>query len=218
MRRREVVGWATKSTFFPRTATRYAASAFLCLLGSSRSSASALGAFSRMQATPRILSIQSTVSHGYVGNKAAVFPLQCMGFNVDNINTVSLSNHPNYSGGFKGQFLSREEMQAIVEGLKANSLMRYDVVMNGYTRSIELLEEIAETVKSVQKVNPDALYICDPVLGDNDAYYVPESLLDTYKNELLPLAFAITPNYFEAEALTGVKVSTYEKAQELLDE
>lgn len=213
MRRREVVGWATKSTFFPRTATRYAASAFLCLLGSSRSSASALGAFSRMQATPRILSIQSTVSHGYVGNKAAVFPLQCMGFNVDNINTVSLSNHPNYSGGFKGQFLSREEMQAIVEGLKANSLMRYDVVMNGYTRSIELLEEIAETVKSVQKVNPDALYICDPVLGDNDAYYVPESLLDTYKNELLPLAFAITPNYFEAEALTGVKVSTYEDAE-----
>lgn len=171
------------------------------------------GAFSRMKGTPRILSIQSTVSHGYVGNKAAVFPLQCMGFNVDSINTVSLSNHPNYSGGFKGQFLSQEEMQAIVGGLQANKLMKYDVIMNGYTRSVSLLEEIAQTVKSVKKENPDALYICDPVLGDNDAYYVPESLLETYQNELLPLAFAITPNYFEAEALTGVKVSTYEDAE-----
>lgn len=170
-----------------------------------------------MQSTPRILSIQSTVSHGYVGNKAAVFPLQCMGFNVDNINTVSLSNHPNYSGGFKGQFLSQEEMQAIVGGLQANDLMKYDVVMNGYTRSVGLLEEIAQTVKSVKKENPDALYICDPVLGDNDAYYVPESLLKTYQNELLPLAFAITPNYFEAEALTGVKVRTYEDAEKACD-
>ena len=122
---------------------------------------------------PRILSIQSTVSHGYVGNKAAVFPLQCMGFNVDNINTVSLSNHPNYSGGFKGQFLTQDDMKAIVTGLETNNLMHYDVIMNGYTRSIELLEEIATTVTKVKEKNPKAMYICDPVLGDNDAYYVP---------------------------------------------
>jgi pyridoxal kinase len=136
-----------------------------------------------------------------------------MGFNVDNINTVSLSNHPNYSGGFKGQFLSREDMKSVVEGLTNNDLLNYDVVMNGYTRSVGLLEEIAETVKSVKKVNPDAIYICDPVLGDNDAYYVPESLLETYQKELLPLAFAVTPNYFEVEALTGVRVRNYEDAE-----
>ena len=166
-----------------------------------------------MLMSPRVLSIQSTVSHGYVGNKAAVFPLQCMGFNVDNINTVSLSNHPNYSGGFKGQFLAQEEMRSIVEGLQSNDLMQYDVVMNGYTRSIGLLEEIATTVKAIQEVNPEAIYICDPVLGDNDAYYVPETLLEVYKDKLLPLAFAVTPNYFEVEALTGIKVRSFEDAE-----
>lgn len=153
--------------------------------------------------SPRILSIQSTVAHGYVGNRAALFPLQSMGFNVDSINTVSLSNHPNYTGGFKGQFMSVDEMSATFDGLKSNDLCHYDIVMNGYTRSADLLECIGDIVANVKEQNHQALYICDPVLGDNDRYYVPEQLLEIYKTKMLPLAYAVTPNYFELEALTG---------------
>lgn len=162
--------------------------------------------------SPRILSIQSTVAHGYVGNRAALFPLQSMGFNVDSINTVSLSNHPNYSGGFKGQFMTAEEMSSTFEGLKSNDLCNYDIIMNGYTRSVDLLETIGNIVASVKAENPQALYICDPVLGDNDRYYVPEQLLEIYKTHLLPLAYAITPNYFELEVLTGMSVKCLEDA------
>jgi pyridoxine kinase len=165
-----------------------------------------------MNKTPRILSIQSTVSHGYVGNKAATFPLQCMGFDVCAINTVSLSNHPDYPNSFKGQFLSADEMRNTVQGLEGNGLLTHDIVMNGYTRNIDVLRTIKDTVQKVKLNNPNAIYICDPVLGDNDRFYVPEELLDVYKKELLPIADVITPNYFEVEVLTGMKVTTVEEA------
>ena len=165
-----------------------------------------------MERTPRILSIQSTVSHGYVGHKAATFPLQCMGFDVDAINTVSLSNHPDYPNSFKGQFLSANDMRNTVQGLEENNLLNHDIIMNGYTRNIEVLHAIRDTVQKVKKNNPESIYICDPVLGDNDRFYVPEELLEVYKNELLPIADVITPNYFEVEVLTGLKVKSVEDA------
>ena len=164
------------------------------------------------KAHPRVLSIQSTVSHGYVGNKAATFPLQCMGFNVDAINTVSLSNHPNYAKGFKGQFLSAEEMQNTLQGLEENDLLNHDVVMNGYTRSLDVLHTIKSAVEKVKANNPNAIYVCDPVLGDNGEFYVPQELLDIYKTHLLPIATVITPNYFEVEVLTNLKVNTVKDA------
>jgi pyridoxine kinase len=131
--------------------------------------------------TARVLAIQSTVSHGYVGNKAATFPLQCMGFNVDAINTVSLSNHPDYPNGFKGQFLSVEEMRQTLEGMQENGLLCQDVVLSGYTRAAELLVELEATLQLMKKSNPSMIYVCDPVLGDNGNFYVPEELLDVYK-------------------------------------
>jgi len=157
--------------------------------------------------SPRVLAIQSTVSHGYVGNKAATFPMQCLGFNVDAINTVSLSNHPNYENGFKGQFLSADQMSDTLKGLEDNTLLNHDVIINGYTRSVDLLNKVRDAVVRVKEQNPSAIYVCDPVLGDNGEFYVPSELLEVYKTQLLPLADVITPNYFEVEVLSGVKIS-----------
>jgi len=125
---------------------------------------------------------------------------------------VSLSNHPNYAKGFKGQFLAAEEMKNTVQGLEENELLNHDIVLNGYTRNIDVLLTIGDTVKRLRKNNPNAIYICDPVLGDNGQFYVPEALLDVYKNHLIPLAHVITPNYFEVEVLTGMKVKCIEDA------
>lgn len=162
--------------------------------------------------TPKILSIQSHTVHGYVGNKSATFPLQTIGFNVDCINTISLSNEPGYSGGFKGQTMSGANLAEVVCGLESNHLLNHDVVLTGYTRTSELLDEVEKTIKQVKENNPNALYICDPVMGDNDKFYVPQELLEKYKKQLLPLATAITPNYFEAEVLSGIRINSLESA------
>lgn len=153
--------------------------------------------------SPRVLSIQSHTVHGYVGNKAATFPLQTMGFNVDCINTVSLSNHPAYAAGCKGKALEDGVLTDIISGLEANALMDYDIILTGYTRSLQHLEIMEVTVKKVRALRPDALYLCDPVLGDNGSYYVPSELAEVYKSRLLPLATVVTPNLFECEVLAG---------------
>ncbi len=115
---------------------------------------------------PRVLTIQSHTVSGYVGNKAATFPLQCLGFHVDAINTVTLSNHPAYSEGCRGSSLEPDEMAELVEGLKLNNMLHYDSIVSGYMRSEELLAQTAEAVRAIRAVNPNAAYICDPVLGD----------------------------------------------------
>ena len=147
--------------------------------------------------TQRVLSIQSHTVHGFVGNKAATFPLQCLGFNVDAINTISLYNHPDYAGGCKGKSLNPEDVLAIIDGLDANDLLKYDLIITGYTRSLEVALETATAVKRVLSANPRAIYVLDPVLGDDGKFYVPTELTDFFRSELLPLAVAITPNHFE---------------------
>ena len=149
--------------------------------------------------TQRVLSIQSHTVHGFVGNKAAAFPLQCLGFNVDAINTVSLSNHPDYAGGCKGKSLSPDDVLAIVDGLDANNLLKYDLIITGYTNSLAIASETVTAVKRVIASNPRAIFVLDPVLGDDGKFYVPAELKDHFKINLLPLAFAITPNHFEVE-------------------
>lgn len=158
--------------------------------------------------TQRVLSIQSHTVHGFVGNKAATFPLQCLGYNVDAVNSISLSNHPDYTGGTKGKSLNPEDVRAIIDGLDANGLLNYDLIISGYTRSVEIAAETAAAVKRVFEVNPRTIYILDPVLGDDGKFYVPAELTDYFKQNLLPLAEVITPNHFEVTN-SSLKLQSY---------
>ena len=162
--------------------------------------------------TPRVLSIQSHTVHGFVGNKAATFPLQSMGFDVDCINTVSLSNHPAYSKGCKGQSLDADTFSSMIDGLDVNDLLNYDIVITGYTRSSQHLETTRQAIERIRQINPNAIYLCDPVLGDHGSYYVPPELMEEYKQKLLPLSTMITPNFFECEVLSGIKINTFDDA------
>lgn len=165
---------------------------------------------------PRVLSIQSHVVYGYVGNKSATFPLQLLGFEVDAINSVQFSNHTGY-GVFKGQILSDTDLDQLMEGLKANKLDQYSHLLTGYVGSPSFLQQIAETVKYLKTRNPALKYVCDPVMGDNGCMYVPESLLPIYRDVIVPLADIITPNQFEAELLTGTKISSVADAWAAMD-
>ncbi|XP_055321635.1 pyridoxal kinase isoform X2 [Sitodiplosis mosellana] len=156
----------------------------------------------------RVLAIQSHVVHGYVGNKSATFPLQVLGFDVDAINSVHFSNHTGYKH-VKGQVLSDKELNDVFSGLQQNGLLStYSHLLTGYIGKDSFLTEVGSIVKAIREVNPNFVYVCDPVLGDNGHLYVPESLIPIYQDYILPLSDICTPNQFEAELLTGIKINS----------
>uniref|UniRef100_A0A8C7FX12 Pyridoxal kinase n=1 Tax=Oncorhynchus kisutch TaxID=8019 RepID=A0A8C7FX12_ONCKI len=152
-----------------------------------------------------VLSIQSHVVRGYVGNKSASFPLQVLGFEVDSINSVQFSNHTGYSH-WKGQVLTADELHVLYEGIKLNNVHHYDYVLTGYTRDTSFLEMVVDIVQELKRANPNLVY-----------GYVPENLHPVYKNKVVPVADIITPNQFEAELLTGKNISTEKDAVEVMD-
>lgn len=155
----------------------------------------------------RVLSIQSHVVCGYVGNKSACFPLQVLGFEVDTINSVQFSNHTGYQH-FKGQVLDDTQLGDLIDGLKSNGLDHYTHLLTGYIGSTSFLHKVKSVVEHLKAVNPNLIYVCDPVMGDNGKMYVPEELLPVYQQEIVPLADIITPNQFEAELLSGQKIES----------
>uniref|UniRef100_A0A8D0DH97 pyridoxal kinase n=1 Tax=Sander lucioperca TaxID=283035 RepID=A0A8D0DH97_SANLU len=116
----------------------------------------------------RVLSIQSHVVRGYVGNKSATFPLQVLGFEVDSINSVQFSNHTGYAH-WKGQVLTAEELNELYEGIKLNKVNHYDYILTGYSRDTSFLEMVVDIIKELKEANPSLVYVCDPVMGDHGA-------------------------------------------------
>ncbi|KAK6730086.1 hypothetical protein RB195_006877 [Necator americanus] len=157
----------------------------------------------------RILSIQSHVVHGYAGNKASVFPLQLNGFEVDPVNSVQFSNHAGYKH-VKGQKLTEVELSELYEGLKLNELNEYTHILTGYCGNVTFLKKIADIVKDLKEKDPNVLFVCDPVMGDDDRYYVPKELLPVYRDVIVPLANVLTPNAFELSELVGFKITSEE--------
>ncbi|XP_055377779.1 pyridoxal kinase [Condylostylus longicornis] len=154
----------------------------------------------------RVLSIQSHVVHGYVGNKSATFPLQILGFEVDCINSVQFSNHTGYKI-FKGQILNDNDLEDLYDALEKNDLIqKYSHLLTGYIGSVTFLKKIIEIIKKMKSKNPNLLYVCDPVMGDNGKMYVPKDLLPIYRDEVIPLADIVTPNQYEMELLCDKKI------------
>ena len=182
---------------------------------------------SKMNLTPheeyfgsRVLSIQSHVVHGHVGNKSSVFPLQLAGFEVDQINTCQLSHHTGYGRMPPGVRHSGEEVTALFDGLRTAGLFSsYTHVLSGYTNQASVLHAIATALKDMMSIKSQEslFYVCDPVLGDNGRLYVPEGLVPIYRDVLIPLSSLVTPNQFEAEILTGVKITNVTTLNESLD-
>jgi len=161
-----------------------------------------------------ILSIQSWVSYGHVGNASAVFPLQRLGANVWSINTVQFSNHTGY-GHWTGQVYTGESVRELVDGIAARGvLQRCDAVLSGYMGDAAIGAAILHAVARVRAENPDAVYCCDPVIGDTDTgVYVRPGIEDFLREHALPAADIATPNRFELERLTGLPCPTIEDAK-----
>lgn len=163
----------------------------------------------------RVLSIQSHVVHGYVGNKAAVFPLQLLGFDVDIVNSVHFSNHTGYSNGFEGDVLDGDQLKTILAGLKRNGLLEnVGHILTGYIGKESFLRAVLDVLKTLRDRSEGSVrYVCDPVLGDSGKFYVPQELVSIYRNEVIPMADVVTPNQFEVEQLTGISVGNMTDAK-----
>jgi pyridoxine kinase len=155
-----------------------------------------------------ILSIQSWVAYGHVGNASAVFPLQRMGIDVWAIHTVQFSNHTGY-GQWTGQVFTGETIRELIEGIAARgALERCNGVLSGYMGDAGIGTSILDAVKRVREANPHALYCCDPVIGDvGRGIFVRPGIPEFMRDVAVPAADIVTPNQFELEYLSGVKIA-----------
>jgi pyridoxine kinase len=160
-----------------------------------------------------ILSIQSSVAYGHVGNSAAVFPLQRLGFEVWPVVTVHFSNHTGY-GEWRGPVLRAEDIADVIQGIEERGVLpTCNAVLSGYMGDVTLGRVILDAVGRVKRANPPAIYCCDPVMGDvGRGFFVRPGLPEFMRDHAVPAADIITPNQFELEYLTGTPVTTLDGA------
>lgn len=130
-----------------------------------------------------------------------------------------------------------QELWEIIEGLQANDLLQYTHLLTGYIASVSFLETVAKFIKALRQKNPDLIYsnapatvyvppashvnsmselmklyshpaVCDPVMGDDNRLYVSKDLVPAYRDQIVSLATVLTPNQYEAELLTGIKINS----------
>jgi pyridoxine kinase len=152
------------------------------------------------------LSIQSAVTYGLVGNAAAQPALQRLGCDVWRIDTVAFSNHPGH-GGFRGRIVPAREVAALIAGLDDLGVFgRVDAVLSGYLGTAETADPVATAVDRVRHANRQAIYMLDPVIGDDGRSFVRPGVAEAIRDRLLPQADIATPNPYELGWLTGATV------------
>lgn len=150
-----------------------------------------------------VLSIQSAVAYGHVGNAAAQPALNRLGCDVWRVDTVAFSNHPGH-GAFTGRVVPTDEVAALVRGLDDIGVLgRVDAVLSGYLGMAETAGAVVDAVERVRRQRSGALYLLDPVIGDNGRTYVRAGVPEAIRDRLLPLADVAAPNPFELGWLTG---------------
>jgi pyridoxine kinase len=165
----------------------------------------------------KILSIQSAVAYGHVGNSAAVFPLQRIGVEVLPVYTVNFSNHTGY-GAWRGPLIAPDDVRDVITGIEERGVFgTIDAVLSGYQGGEGIADVIIDAVARVKAANPDAIYACDPVMGNaRSGCFVAPAIPVLLRDRVVPVADVITPNQFELGYLTGTEphdlASTLESA------
>jgi|SRR5215211_797138 len=156
-----------------------------------------------------VISIQSQVAFGHVGNSAAVFPMQMHGIDVTAVPTTLLSNRPGYPS-IRGRVLDAELVADLLRGIwERGAVDSSDMILSGYLGTGEIAAVVADFVARAKTRNPKLTYCCDPVLGDRDrGLFVAADIPPLVRDRLCPLASIITPNHFEFEWLCGARATT----------
>ncbi|WP_460773813.1 pyridoxal kinase PdxY [Microbacterium sp. GXF7504] len=159
----------------------------------------------------KILSIQSAVAYGHVGNSAAVFPLQRIGVEVLPVYTVNFSNHTGY-GSWRGPLIAPDDVRDVITGIEERGVFgEIDVILSGYQGGEGIGDVILDAVARVKAANPSAVYSCDPVMGNaKSGCFVAPAIPILLRERVVPAADIITPNQFELGFLTETEPSDLE--------
>jgi pyridoxine kinase len=166
----------------------------------------------------KILSIQSSVAYGHVGNSAAVFPLQRLGHEVWPVLTVHFSNHTGY-GAWRGPLLAPTDVADVINGIEDRGVLgEADAVLSGYQGDPAVGAVILDAVARVKKLNPDAVYCCDPVMGDvGRGMFVRPGIPEFMRDTVVPQADVLTPNHFELDFLADRTTTTLDDVLAAVD-
>ena len=166
----------------------------------------------------RILSIQSHVAYGHVGNSAAVFPLQRLGHEVWPVLTVNFSNHTGY-GAWRGPLIDPSDVTDVIQGIEDRGVLpTCDAVLSGYQGSPAVADVVVDAVRRVKAANTAATYTCDPVMGNaTSGCFVNPEIPPIIREQVVPVADVLTPNQFELGFLTGTEPSTLEEVLDSAD-
>lgn len=166
----------------------------------------------------KILSVQSAVAYGHVGNSAAVFPLQRIGVEVLPVYTVNFSNHTGY-GAWRGPLISPDDVREVITGIEERGAFPdIDVVLSGYQGGEGIADVILDAVERVKAANPNAVYSCDPVMGNaKSGCFVAPAIPILLRDRVVPAADIITPNQFELGFLTGTEPADLDSTLESVE-
>jgi pyridoxine kinase len=162
-----------------------------------------------------VLSIQSHVAYGHVGNSSAVFPLQRLGIEVWPVHTVQFSNHTGY-GEWKGRVFDGPAIEEVVDGIAERGVLgSCDAVLSGYLGSADIGHAVVGAVQRVRQANPAAVYCCDPVIGDvGRGVFVRPGIPDFMREVAVPAADLVTPNHYELDHLAGTTTRTLDEVRD----
>lgn len=165
-----------------------------------------------------MLSIQSSVAYGHVGNSAAVFPLQRLGHEVWPVLTVHFSNHTGY-GAWRGPLLDPADVAEVIAGIEDRGVLgTADAVLSGYQGDPAVGGVVLDAVAKVKEANPEALYCCDPVMGDvGRGMFVRPGIPEFMRDTVVPAADVVTPNHFELDFLAGTTTRTLDEVLAAVD-
>ncbi|MCW2793066.1 MAG: pdxY [Nocardioides sp.] len=166
----------------------------------------------------KILSVQSSVAYGHVGNSAAVFPLQRLGHEVWPVLTVHFSNHTGY-GEWRGPLLAATDVADVIAGIGDRGVLgEADAVLSGYQGDPAVGQVILDAVARVKELNPAAVYCCDPVMGDvGRGMFVRPGIPEFMRDTVVPRADIVTPNHFELDFLAGTTTRTLDEVLAAVD-
>ena len=166
----------------------------------------------------KVLSIQSAVAYGHVGNSAAVFPLQRIGVEVLPVYTVNFSNHTGY-GAWRGPLIAPDDVRDVITGIEERGVLgQIDAVLSGYQGGEGIGDVIIDAVARVKKANPDAVYACDPVMGNaKSGCFVAPAIPVLLRERVVPVADILTPNQFELGFLTDTEPGSIDSTLESAD-
>ncbi|MES1156662.1 MAG: pyridoxal kinase [Alphaproteobacteria bacterium] len=162
-----------------------------------------------------VLSIQSQVAGARVGNSVAAFAMERLGVRVLQLPTTILGRRPD-RGAPGGGPLPAETLQSLINGLAEDGrLGEIDAVLTGYIGDAEQVAPILEMVERVKAANAEAIFVCDPVLGDDGKLFVSASIADAVLNGLVPHADWVAPNVYELSVMAGRQITDLDAARSM---